>query len=188
MAELPECVKFASNQDLDEKAFVESERDPSCHPHGESRASTESVAPNVNLEPNPGSWSTAESRPWTQDLSHHPPQWFRQVLGLNPFKTSYISLYTPVNDWTSQCVLIGAIVCAIAAGVPLPVIGLIFSRIIDDFPPSEDELRQSIGELLGVAVAYFVVTWVIPFHSPFHRVWCEYDNDISNRGGQSAGE
>lgn len=88
-----------------------------------------------------------------------PRHYIRQLFGFNPFKTSYFSLYRPVTGWKANCILVLGIICAIAAGVPLPIIGVIFSRIIDSFPPTEDALNKSIGQLLGVAVAYFLVTW-----------------------------
>ncbi|KAL9053582.1 MAG: hypothetical protein Q9162_004679 [Coniocarpon cinnabarinum] len=93
------------------------------------------------------------------DLSSLPKYFWRQILGLNPFKTSYWSLYRSVDDWKTRCTLVAGIVCAAAAGIPLPLIGVIFSTIIDSFPPSEQELNKSIGQLLGVAVGYFALTW-----------------------------
>lgn len=48
---------------------------------------------------------------------------------------------------------------ALAAGIPLPLIGVIFGKIINSFPPTEDEIKVRIGQLLGVAVAYFFITW-----------------------------
>ena len=93
------------------------------------------------------------------DLSQIPRKFLRQLLGLNPFRTSYWSLYRPIDDWQSRFVLATGVICSIAAGIPLPIIGVIFSSIIDSFPPPEDELLKSIGELLGVAVAYFFFTW-----------------------------
>jgi ATP-binding cassette subfamily B (MDR/TAP) protein 1 len=59
--------------------------------------------------------------------------------------------------------------------VPLPIIGIIIAQIINVFPPSEDDVRTKIYQLLAVgeswtcilwltvltlaAIAYFVVTW-----------------------------
>jgi ATP-binding cassette subfamily B (MDR/TAP) protein 1 len=63
---------------------------------------------------------------------------------------SYISLFRQLQDAQSRLILAAGIVFAIAAGVPLPIIGVIFSRIINAFPPSEDEIQRRIGELLGV--------------------------------------
>jgi ATP-binding cassette subfamily B (MDR/TAP) protein 1 len=66
------------------------------------------------------------------------------------FGSSYIALFRPLQDVQSRLILVAGIVFAIAAGVPLPIIGVIFARIINAFPPSEDEIRQRISELLGV--------------------------------------
>jgi hypothetical protein len=64
--------------------------------------------------------------------------------------SSYFALFRPLQDRQSQFILFCGIVFAIAAGAPLPIIGVIFARIIDSFPPSEDEIRKRIYELLGV--------------------------------------
>ena len=64
--------------------------------------------------------------------------------------SSYIALFRPLQDVRSRLILVAGIVFAIAAGVPLPIIGIIFARIINAFPPSEDEIRTRISELLGV--------------------------------------
>lgn len=97
---------------------------------------------------------------WNTDLSRIPKGFYRRLLGLNPFKTSYFSLYRPLRDLQSRLILTCGIVCAIAAGVPLPIIGIIFGHLINTFPPPEDTLLTSIEELIGVACAYFVVTWI----------------------------
>ncbi|KAF2084780.1 leptomycin B resistance protein pmd1 [Saccharata proteae CBS 121410] len=88
-----------------------------------------------------------------------PAKFARRIFGKNPFKTSYFSLFRPLRSFQDRCILVCGFVCAIAAGVPLPIIGVIFGHIINTFPPSEHELSKVIGELLGIAVAYFVVTW-----------------------------
>ncbi|KAL9110733.1 MAG: hypothetical protein Q9227_004725 [Pyrenula ochraceoflavens] len=88
-----------------------------------------------------------------------PKDLFRQILGLNPFKTSYFALYRPLKDFPSRLVLAIGTILAISAGVPIPIIAIIFGKLIDSFPPSEEELRTRLGQLLGVALAYFVVTW-----------------------------
>jgi ATP-binding cassette subfamily B (MDR/TAP) protein 1 len=86
-------------------------------------------------------------------------KFIRQILGLNPFKTSYFELYKPLNDLESRAILFFGVVLAVAAGLPLPLISVILGKIINDFPPNEDELRFRLAELLGVAVAYFLITW-----------------------------
>tara|TARA_R110002003_G_scaffold108_8_gene9089 strand:- start:6308 stop:7048 length:741 start_codon:yes stop_codon:yes gene_type:complete len=83
----------------------------------------------------------------------------RQILGLNPFKTSYFALYRPLDDLQSRTILVLGILLAMAAGIPLPIIGIILGRIINNFPPPADELRALLFRLMSVAVGYFIVTW-----------------------------
>ena len=85
-------------------------------------------------------------------------QVYRQLLGLNTFKSSFISLYRNLETTFEETVPVAGTILAIAAGVPLPIIGVIFGKIISAFPPSEDEMQVRIAQLLGVAVAYFAVT------------------------------
>ncbi|KAH7355097.1 ABC transporter-like protein [Rhexocercosporidium sp. MPI-PUGE-AT-0058] len=73
--------------------------------------------------------------------------------------SSYFALFRPLQDLQSRFILGCGIVLAIAAGAPLPIIGVIFAKIIDAFPPSEEEVQKRIFQLLGVACAYFAVTW-----------------------------
>ncbi|KAK0662165.1 Multidrug resistance protein 1 [Lasiodiplodia hormozganensis] len=105
------------------------------------------------------SLSTAQPRAWHAEIGGVSKIFFRRIAGLNPFKTSYFSLYRPLKSFQDRCILIAGVILGIAAGVPLPLIGVIFGHIIDAFPPSEHELAVRISQLLGVAVAYFVVTW-----------------------------
>ncbi|KAJ4406129.1 hypothetical protein N0V91_004801 [Didymella pomorum] len=86
-------------------------------------------------------------------------KFIRQILGLNPFKTSYFALYRPLDDLGSRLILVSGVVLAILAGLPIPFIGVILGRIINNFPPPEDELRTLLGYLMIVAACYFVVTW-----------------------------
>src|SRR6266536_5964147 len=73
------------------------------------------------------------------------PKFFlRQILGLNPFRTSYFSLYRPLKDFRSRSIITLGTLCAISAGVPLPIIGIIFGKLIDGFPPNEDELAMRL--------------------------------------------
>jgi ATP-binding cassette subfamily B (MDR/TAP) protein 1 len=83
----------------------------------------------------------------------------KQILGLNPFKTSYFALYRPLDDLQSRTILALGIFLAMAAGVPIPLIGVVLGKIINNFPPSSDELRALLTRLMSVAVFYFVVTW-----------------------------
>lgn len=64
--------------------------------------------------------------------------------------SSYFALFRPLQDLQSRLILVCGIVLAIAAGAPLPIIGVIFSKLIDSFPPSEEEVLQRVYELLGV--------------------------------------
>ncbi len=109
-----------------------------------------SHGPPTQVELEAVSLATDRPRGWQADLSNLPRSFVRQILGLNPFKTSYFALYRPLQDWRSRCILAAAIIFAIAAGVPLPIIGVIFGRIIDGFPPSEEELATKLTQLLGV--------------------------------------
>lgn len=83
---------------------------------------------------------------------------WRQLLGLNPFKGSYFGLYATLNKPADRLVAILGAIFAVVAGIPLPIIGVIFGKIISGFPPSPEELHTRISQLLGVAVAFFVVT------------------------------
>lgn len=70
--------------------------------------------------------------------------------------SSYIALFRPLQDTQSRVILFFAVALAVAAGAPLPIIGVIFARIIDSFPPSEDEIRTRISQLLAVGEIYYV--------------------------------
>lgn len=41
----------------------------------------------------------------------------------------------------------------------IALIGVILGKIINSFPPPQHELRDLLYRLMGVAVAYFAVTW-----------------------------
>lgn len=86
-------------------------------------------------------------------------RFIRQILGLNPFRTSYFTLYRQLDDTSSKAILALAIIFAVLAGLPLPLIGVILGRIINNFPPNADELRHLLYRLMSVAVGYFLVTW-----------------------------
>jgi len=103
--------------------------------------------------------SLATVQPQFTDLVAIRQTFVRQILGLNPFRTSYFTLYRSLDDSGSRLVLVLGILLAIAAGVPLPLIGVILGRIINNFPPAADELRALLFRLMSVAVGYFVVTW-----------------------------
>lgn len=109
----------------------------------------------------------------------HPREWkpsngtlsksvYQQLLGLNPFKSSFLSLYRNLETKAECGTAIAGAVLAAAAGVPLPIMFVIFGKIINSFPPEENELETRIGQLLGVAAAYFVITTI--YMSAFGRV------------------
>ncbi|GAB7361957.1 hypothetical protein MBLNU230_g1994t1 [Neophaeotheca triangularis] len=155
-------------------------------PHDNARTKRQSLSPrrSLNLSQPRGSLSSqtegqrqsyAEVGPGIDDTnalgsSAHPRSWhapaaqtlskqlYRQILGFNPFKTSFLGLYRPLDTLVDRLIAVLGVVLAAAAGVPLPIIGVIFGQIIGSFPPSEDEMETRVGQLLGVAVAYFVVT------------------------------
>lgn len=86
-------------------------------------------------------------------------RFIRQILGLNPFRTNYFTLYRQLDDAGSKTILVLGIIFAILAGLPLPLIGVILGRIINNFPPNADELNYLLRRLMTVAVCYFIVTW-----------------------------
>jgi ATP-binding cassette subfamily B (MDR/TAP) protein 1 len=86
-------------------------------------------------------------------------KFIRQILGLNPFRTSYFSLYKPLTDFQSRAILFFGCLFSIACGIPIPLIGVILGKIINDFPPREDELKLRLVQLMSMAVIYFGVAW-----------------------------
>ncbi|GAB7323683.1 hypothetical protein MBLNU13_g07158t1 [Cladosporium sp. NU13] len=107
-------------------------------------------------------------REWRPADSALTKQVYQQLLGLNPFKSSFLSLYRNLETRGEYGTAILGALLAAAAGVPLPIMFVIFGKIINSFPPPEDELRTRIGQLLGVAAAYFVITTV--YMSSFGRI------------------
>jgi ATP-binding cassette subfamily B (MDR/TAP) protein 1 len=103
--------------------------------------------------------SLATVQPQFHDIMAIRQAFVKQILGLNPFKTSYFALYRPLDDLWSRTILVLGILLAMAAGIPLPLIGVILGRIINNFPPPADELRTLLVRLMSVAVCYFLVTW-----------------------------
>lgn len=102
--------------------------------------------------------NSAQPRSWHTNFVFVSRKLIKQILGKNPFKSSYLDLYKLVNDTQSRAILWAGILLAIAAGTPLPIIGYIFGQIITSFPPPEDVLRTRLYELIGVACGYFIVT------------------------------
>lgn len=103
--------------------------------------------------------SLATVQPQFHDIVAIRQAFIKQILGLNPFKTSYFALYRPLDDFRSRTILVLGVLLAMAAGIPLPLIGVILGRIINNFPPPADELKALLIRLMSVAVAYFAVTW-----------------------------
>ncbi|KAF2764183.1 putative ABC transporter [Teratosphaeria nubilosa] len=100
----------------------------------------------------------AHPRGWHAPVTALSAKAYRQLLGLNPFKSSYISLFSVLEGISERSLVWIGVIFSVAAGVPLPVIGVIFGRLISSFPPSEQQLTLRISQLLGVAAAYFAVT------------------------------
>lgn len=124
--------------------------------HYERRASLRrSVQWDRHAEPSLGA---VQPEAWV-DITAIRHKFIRQILGLNPFKTSYFALYRPLDDFSSRVILALAVTTAILAGLPIPFIGVILGRIINNFPPPQDELRTLLSYLMIVAACYFVVTW-----------------------------
>lgn len=65
---------------------------------------------------------------------------------------SFFALFAVLKDVQSQIILVCGMLFAIAAGAPLPIIGVIFSKIINSFPPSEAEVDKRVYQLLAVGM------------------------------------
>ncbi|RMX86260.1 hypothetical protein D0869_03221 [Hortaea werneckii] len=155
----------------DNAAYEMRDHRPSCESHQRQAESVLPPRPSRDVRP-PSVVSTTAAEPFQPEPTldpAHPREWhapittlsrkvYAQILGLNPFKTSYVGLYRLLDSWWDRSIAGVGVCCAIAAGVPLPIIALIFGHLISSFPPSEDDLQNRISQLLGVAVAYFVVT------------------------------
>lgn len=105
------------------------------------------------------SLSTAHHQSGLQNLGQVSFKFLKQICGLNPFKSSYVALYRPLRGPQNYVLLALGTALALAAGAPLPIIGLIFGKIINDFPLPEDELRTRLGQLMATACAFFAITW-----------------------------
>lgn len=124
--------------------------------HGRPRLSMASMDAERNIETT--TLNNAQPRSWHVEFTVVSKKWIRQLLGKNPFQSSYLDLFRLSKDIESKAILFAGVLLAITAGVPLPVIGYIFGKIINSFPPPEDELRDRLYELIGVACGYFIVT------------------------------
>lgn len=110
----------------------------------------------------------AHPREWQPSVAALSGKVYKQLLGLNPFKSSFLSLYGSLENGRENATAAAGAILAIAAGVPLPIMFVIFGKIINAFPPQEHELRDRIGQLLGVAAAYFAITTL--YMTAFGRV------------------
>ncbi|CAD0098441.1 unnamed protein product [Aureobasidium mustum] len=124
--------------------------------HGRPRPSMANIETEANFETT--TMNSAQPRSWHTNFVFVSRKLIQQILGKNPFKSSYLDLYKIVNDAQSRAIVCAGILFAIAAGTPLPIIGYIFGQIITSFPPPEDVLRTRLYELIGVACGYFLVT------------------------------
>lgn len=106
----------------------------------------------------PSTLSPGQPRLWLTSFSTTSNRMLQRVFGWRPFRNSYFSLFQLSRSPTDRALLASGIIFAVAAGLPLPIIGVLFGKIINNFPPPEHELVTRLAELLGVAVAYFVVT------------------------------
>ncbi|KAH8926767.1 hypothetical protein BT69DRAFT_1294605 [Atractiella rhizophila] len=93
-----------------------------------------------------------------------------QIWKRNVFSSSYLALYRFCGpaEWT--LFLIGLIAC-IASGAPLPIIGILFGQLVDDFTSTacdetqQDEagfrkgVNQKVVYLLIVAAANWALIW-----------------------------
>jgi ATP-binding cassette subfamily B (MDR/TAP) protein 1 len=124
--------------------------------YGRPRPSMANIEAERNFETT--TLNSAQPRSWHTEFVFVSRKLIQQILGKNPFKSSYLDLFKLVNDAKSKAILWAGILLAIAAGTPLPIIGYIFGQIITSFPPPEDVLRERLYQLVGVACGYFIVT------------------------------
>jgi hypothetical protein len=73
------------------------------------------------VNPDFASVTTSRHNLQAWDVSHVSQKLLRQILGLNPFKTSYCSLYRTLGKKREKCLLFAGVALAIAAGAPLPI-------------------------------------------------------------------
>ena len=111
-------------------------------------------------EPQVAPLDSARVSTWRTPVTAFSKKVFGQLLGINPFKNSYLDLYDPLETKTHKAIAIGSAIFAIIAGVPLPIIGYIFGKIINEFPPEQNALDQRLIQLIGVAIGYFGATTI----------------------------
>lgn len=73
---------------------------------------------------------------------------------------SYLQLYSrSCSTPLSRLFVVVAVLLAIAAGAPIPIIAVIFGKLIDSFPSTEDEVRSRLSQFLITAVVFLVLTY-----------------------------
>lgn len=82
----------------------------------------------------------------------------RTVFKWNSFFLSYYYLYASLDNGRKKGIALVGFGLAIAAGLPLPIIAIIYSKLISGFPLGEQDVQTKVVQLIGTAVAYFAVT------------------------------
>lgn len=108
-----------------------------------SSSSHSNSAQNTNIQAAVGIQTSIESHPHETNieigsLNINPstqPEYSRQLARVPKalseiFQTQYFRLYRPLETWYERGLLFTAIVLSLAAGVPLPIIGVIFGYIL----------------------------------------------------------
>lgn len=68
---------------------------------------------------------------------------------------SYSRLYEETPAWKMSLALLSAI----AAGVPLPIMSFVTGQVIDDFGTDFDSVKNKVWILVLIAVAFFILSW-----------------------------
>jgi ATP-binding cassette subfamily B (MDR/TAP) protein 1 len=122
------------------------ETSPMIHSN-ELQTTANDITPNVEL-PLPSHQSTT---PVIASVNSLKSQWETHA--------PYFALYHQLSGRGDRLLLFLGVFLSTVAGLPLPIIGVLFGKIISTFPPPDEELRTLLGQLLAVALGYFAVTW-----------------------------
>jgi len=116
----PTPPRRASRATAPNRAHDESsERRPLLDSDDSGTEDQQSVRHNPQLErPAAPSLATVQPQPF-QSVTAFRQRFIRQILGLNPFRTSYFALYRSLDDVESRTILALGILLAVCAGVPL---------------------------------------------------------------------
>lgn len=95
-----------------------SERQPLLDPEGDFE-DTRSVRHSTQWERQIEPFLATVQPQAFQGVAAFRQHFIRQILGLNPFRTSYFTLYKTLDDVESKAILILGIILAICAGIPL---------------------------------------------------------------------